>query len=227
MITLILKSIGWRVIATILTAVIAWTVTGSVAVAVSIGFVDTVIKLVVYYLYDLVWFKCFNKPRPARVVWLTGLSGAGKTTIAESLARKLRRQGRPAVILDGDYIRNIFPTGFDPASREAHIRRVGQIAAILEAQNIIPIVSLISPYRKGREEARSFAKNFLEIYISTALEVCRQRDPKGLYAKVKRGEIKNFTGIDAPYERPETPELILDTTNLQLSKCVDMIIKSL
>lgn len=227
MFTLIIKSIGWRVIATLITGVVAWVMTDSVSVAVSIGVFDTLVKLVAYYFYDLTWFKFSTKPRTAKVVWMTGLSGAGKTTIAEALAKTLRKQHRPVVILDGDYIRNIFPTGFDKASRDAHIRRVGQTAAILEAQGVIPIVSLISPYQEGRDEARSYAKNFLEIHVSTSLSVCRERDPKGLYAKVDKGEIKNFTGVDDPYEAPTKPEIIVDTATLTVKESVSKIIKSL
>lgn len=224
---LMIKSFGWRFIATLITAFVAWFVTGSFSFAVSIGLFDTLVKLIVYYVYDLVWLKAALKRKPAKVVWLTGLSGAGKTTIAESLARKLENQGRPTVILDGDYIRGILPAGFDKAAREAHIRRVAQMAAILESQNVIPIVSLISPYQAGREEARSYAKNFLEVYLSTSLSICKERDVKGLYAKVDKGEIKNFTGIDAPYEQPTNPDIVLDTHSLSIDNCINAIIKKL
>lgn len=226
--SLIIKSIGWRVIATLITAWVAWFVTGSATFAVSIGIIDTLVKLIVYYGYDLAWLKLtLKKRKPAKVVWLTGLSGAGKTTIAKALANTLEKQGRPTVILDGDYIRDIFPAGFDKASREAHIRRVAQMAAILESQNIIPIVSLISPYTAGREEARGYAKNFVEIYLSTSIDVCKERDVKGLYAKVDKGEIKNFTGIDAPYQEPDKAEIIMDTSNITVSRSVKRILKAL
>lgn len=223
-IELIYKSLGWRLIATGLTGLIAFLVTGSLGLAVSIGSVDTIAKLVAYYFYDLAWLKWLRSPLDAKVVWLTGLSGAGKTTIAEALAEKLRTQGQPVVILDGDYIRDIVTTGFDPASRKAHIQKVGQMAAILEAQGVTSIVSLISPYRSGRAEARGYAKNFIEVYLSTTLEVCQKRDVKGLYAKVAKGEIKNFTGVDAIYQEPKNPELILNTDELSLKKCVRKIL---
>lgn len=225
---LIIKSLGWRVIATLITAGVAWVITGSVAAAVSIGVVDTLFKLVAYYIYDVGWLRYHRTYRPkTKVVWLTGLSGAGKTSIAEALAKKLANQDRPCVILDGDYIREVLPAGFDKNSREAHIRRVAQMAAILEAQNVIPIVSLISPYTEGRREARRYAKNFIEVYLNTSINVCRQRDVKGLYAKATKGEIRNFTGIDAPYQKPTQPELILDTKELSVDACARKILKML
>ena len=224
---LIVKAIGWRLIAILITAWITWFVTGSTTIAISIGIIDTLVKLIVYYGYDLVWLKVAIKRKPAKVIWLTGLSGAGKTTIAEALSKKLEKQGRPTVILDGDYIRNILPAGFDKEAREAHIRRVAQMAAILENQGIIPIVSLISPYANGREEARKYAKNFLEVYISTSLGVCKKRDVKGLYAKVDRGEIKNFTGVDAPYEIPDKPDIVIDTNDLTVMDSIKIILNKL
>ena len=190
--------------------------------------IDTFIKLVIYYLYDLGWLKYHRSRRkPAKVVWLTGLSGAGKTTIAEALTKELQKQDRPSVILDGDYIRDILPAGFDKAAREAHVRRVAQMAAILEAQNIIPIVSLISPYSEGRKEARGYAKNFLEVYLNTSIHVCRARDVKGLYAKVDKGEIKNFTGVDAPYQKPTAPDISINTKELSIKTSVEIILKKL
>lgn len=158
------------------------------------------------------------------VIWLTGLSGAGKTTIANALHERLKMQGQKSIILDGDEIRNFFKTGFDKQSRIEHNLNVGRMASVFEKQGFIVIVSLISPYAEARNKCREISNNFIETYINTELKVCEQRDVKGLYAKARTGEIKQFTGIDDIYEIPENPEIIIDTAN-NVNECVGSIIK--
>src|SRR6266550_4396718 len=150
--------------------------------------------------------------RPA-VLWFTGLPGSGKSTIASWVADHLRAQGVRVERLDGDTIRRIFPdTGFTRLEREEHIRRAGYLASRLEHHGIFVIATFVSPYEASRQFVRRMCANFVEIHVATPLEVCEQRDKKGLYAKARRGEIKNFTGIDDPYEPPSNPELTIDTT---------------
>ena len=158
------------------------------------------------------------------VIWLTGLSGAGKTTIANSLLEILKGEGEKVVMLDGDAIRNVFKTGFDKQSRIEHNLSVGKMASLLQRQGFIVMVSLISPYAEAREKSRAITNNFIEVYISTPLEVCENRDVKGLYAKARRGEIKQFTGIDDIYEPPISPELIINTTEKSILECTNSII---
>lgn len=149
------------------------------------------------------------------VIWLTGLSGAGKTTIALALQQVLQQNGIAPVLLDGDEIRKAIQlTSFDEASRKQHNLKVGEMASALEAENKIVIVALISPYAEIRNKVRQQCKRFVEVYVATDINTCIERDPKGLYKKAISGEIKDFTGISAPYFPPEHPELIIDTTQL-------------
>jgi adenylylsulfate kinase len=150
-----------------------------------------------------------QRVRPA-VVWLTGLSGAGKSTIAERVCQALRRRRLPVEWLDGDAIRNVFPTGFTRPERDAHIRRVGYLASVLERHGVFVVASFVSPYAEARNFVRTLCRNFVEVYVATDLGECERRDVKGLYARARRGEIRNFTGIDDPYEPPERPEVVID-----------------
>jgi adenylylsulfate kinase len=162
------------------------------------------------------------------VVFLTGLSGAGKTTIAKTVIEKLKQRGCIPLLLDGDEIRNAFKlTGFDEESRKKHNLNVGQMAKLLEAQGHVVIVSLISPYEDTRSQVRAMCNKFIEVYIATALDICIQRDPKGLYKKALNGEIKDFTGISAPYQPPANPELIFDTAFISAEECAEKIINYL
>src|SRR4030042_239920 len=159
------------------------------------------------------------------VIWLTGLSGSGKSNIAEGVIEYLSKNSTRVEHLDGDVVREIFPqTGFSKEERDRHIRRVGHLAAMLEKHDVTVVASFISPYREAREFVRSLCRNFIEIHISTPLEVCEQRDPKGLYARARRGEIKEFTGIDDPYEEPSEPELRIDTTDQTIEESVKIVV---
>ena len=164
------------------------------------------------------------KLRPA-VIFLTGLSGAGKTTIAKALQKKLKEEGIVPVMLDGDEIRNVIQlTAFDEESRKKHNLNIGYISSLFEKQGNIVIVSLISPYDDIRNEIRKMCANFVEVYVATDLETCINRDPKGLYKKAQAGEIKDFTGISAPYFPPLNPEIIINTSNLTISECSNLIL---
>ena len=146
------------------------------------------------------------------MIWFTGLSGSGKSAIAERVYQSLRRRRVRVERLDGDTVRDIFPTGFTRPERDAHIRRVGFLASRLEAHGVFVVASFVSPYAESRDFVRKLCRNFIEVYVSTPLAVCERRDAKGLYGRARRGEIRNFTGIDDPYDPPERPELTIDTT---------------
>ncbi|MEU8418227.1 adenylyl-sulfate kinase [Amycolatopsis japonica] len=152
-------------------------------------------------------------------VWLTGLSASGKSSVAVELERRLVASGRPAYLLDGDNLRHGLNgnLGFSPADRAENVRRVAEVAKLFADAGVVSVVSLISPYRADRELARATHEaaglSFLEIFVDTPLEVCEDRDPKGMYAKARAGEISGFTGVDAPYEQPENPDLLLRPEN--------------
>jgi adenylylsulfate kinase len=168
-----------------------------------------------------------SPPRaPAAVLWFTGLSGSGKSTIAVRVHEELVRRGVEVEYIDGDALREVFPnTGFTRAEREEHLRRTGYMASRLAEHGVTVVASFVSPYRESRDFIRRLSRNFVEIYVATPLEECERRDVKGLYARARRGEIKNFTGLDDPYEPPEHPELALDTRALSVEECVARVLE--
>lgn len=167
---------------------------------------------------------------PGATVWLTGLSGSGKSTIGAALEEALIRQGRAAYRLDGDNLRHGLNAdlAFSPGERTENIRRVGEVARLFADAGLVAIVPVISPYRADRDRVRRIHQEadlpFVEVFVDTPIEVCEQRDPKGLYARARAGEIRGFTGIDDPYEAPEVPELILDTIDVGVEEAVDRIL---
>ena len=161
-------------------------------------------------------------------LWMTGLSGAGKSTLANAIEQELNRKGKHTYILDGDNLRHGLNSdlGFSEPDRNENVRRAAEAAQLMVDAGLIVIVGLISPFKKERNWARSLFKDnqFKEIYISTSLQECEQRDVKGLYQKARRGEVKDFTGIDSPYESPENAEVIIDTQNKSVDECVRQIL---
>ncbi len=164
----------------------------------------------------------------AFVLWLTGLSGSGKTTVARLVAAQLERRGLRVERLDGDDIRKMFPgTGFSKADRDLHVRRVGHMASLLESKGICVVASLVSPYAESRRFVRGLCRRFFEVHVSTPLEVCEKRDVKGLYARARRGEVEDFTGVQAPYEPPRSPELTVDTSLLSPEQAAQLVLDGL
>jgi adenylylsulfate kinase len=164
--------------------------------------------------------------RTAPVLWFTGLSGSGKSTIAVGVHEELVRRGAEVEYIDGDALREVFPkTGYTREEREEHLRRTGYMASRLAAHGITVVASFVSPYRESRDFIRKLCPGFVEIYVSTPLDECERRDVKGLYGRARRGEIRNFTGIDDPYEPPEQPELTLDTRSLSVEQSVAKVLE--
>ena len=172
--------------------------------------------------------KQANRERGA-VLWFTGLSGSGKTTIAHEVEEKLLEAGVPVEILDGDVVRENLSKGlgFSKEDRDTNIRRIAFVAHLLQRNGVFVITAAISPYKAVRDEARAMIKDFIEIYSDAPLEVCEARDTKGLYAKARAGEIKGFTGIDDPYEAPENPEVVCDTDAEDVSESAQKVIDKL
>ena len=163
------------------------------------------------------------------VIWFTGLSGSGKTTIAHALEQKLADADVPVELLDGDVVRENLSKGlgFSKEDRDTNIRRIAFVAHLLQRNGVFVITAAISPYRAVREEARMMAKDFVEVYANAPLEVCEERDVKGLYAKARAGEIKGFTGIDDPYEAPAGPEVEVRTDQLSVEESAQKVIDQL
>jgi len=162
-------------------------------------------------------------------LWFTGLSGAGKTTIAQEVARQLRERGRNVEILDGDIVRTNLSKGlgFSKEDRDTNVKRIGFVANLLSRNGVIAITAAISPYRAVRDEIRDMTENFVEVFTDAPLEVCESRDVKGLYAKARAGEIKGFTGIDDPYEAPLNAEIVCATDEESLEESVAKVIGEL
>lgn len=175
--------------------------------------------------------RALAKQQQPRCIWFTGLSGSGKSTLANLLEKKLFEQGRHTYLLDGDNLRHGLnrDLGFTEADRVENIRRVAEVARLMVDAGLIVLASFISPYRAEREMARRlFAEGeFVEVFVDTPLAQCELRDVKGLYAKARRGELKNFTGIDSAYEAPEQAQLVLDTCNNSPEQCVEQVISYL
>ena len=167
--------------------------------------------------------------REGFVVWLTGLPGSGKTTIALRLEPELRKRGWPVEVLDGDEIRKNLSKGlgFSREDRETHLKRVTYVAKLLSRNGVAVIAAFISPYRNIREYARKETTNFMEVYVKCSVETCAQRDPKGLYRKASSGEIKDLTGPQDLYEEPLEPDLVVDTEKLSVEQSVDLILNKL
>lgn len=172
-----------------------------------------------------------QKGQVPRVVWFTGLSGAGKSTIANAVDLALLARGMHSYLLDGDSVRQGLSRdlGFSDSDRAENIRRIGEVAKLMVDAGLIVLVAFISPFRADRRMVRAlFEKGeFIEAYMNAPIEVCEKRDPKGLYAKARKGLVPHFTGISAPYEAPEHPELVLDTSRASVADCVEQVLSAL
>ena len=164
-------------------------------------------------------------------IWFTGLSGSGKTTIADLLAKKLRSKGMSLVVLDGDIVRKTISSdlGYTKEERDKHITRVAQACELITKNGVINLACVISPTKKIRKYASSIIgkDNFLEVYVKCPIEICEKRDVKGHYKKVRSGEIEHFVGINVPYEEPENPSLVLETKKESIEESTNKIIKLL
>jgi adenylylsulfate kinase len=206
----ILKTISWRIFATVSTCIIVFLFTGKLTLALSVGVVLTAL----HFFHERLWNRIGFGKRKLKpfVLWFTGLPGAGKSTLGDRAYDYLKRKGLQVERLDGDTVRSIFPnTGYTKEERGNHVKRVGFLASILEKNGVVVVSSFISPYKEAREFVRGLCANFIEVHVKASLETCERRDVKGLYKKARSGEIRHFTGIDDPYEVPEYPDIVVDT----------------
>jgi adenylylsulfate kinase len=168
-------------------------------------------------------------PNSGFTIWFTGLSGAGKSTLSQAIEKRLRARGRNVEILDGDVVRSHSSKGlgFSREDRDTNIKRIAFVCSLLTRNGVVCICAAISPYREAREWARQQIGNFVEVYVKCPIEVCRQRDVKGLYKLVDEGKLKGFTGVDDPYEEPEHPELVIETDKETIDESVARIFSKL
>jgi len=173
--------------------------------------------------------RCRVLKQKGLVLWFTGLSGSGKSTIAVEVEKKLNQLGKAVYRLDGDNIRYRLNSnlGFSEEDRNENIRRIAEVSALFKDAGIITLACFISPFREMRELARKKvgSDSFIEIYVKADVETCAKRDPKGLYGKALKGEIEEFTGVSSPYEEPENPEIVLDTTKLTIDECSNKVVE--
>jgi adenylylsulfate kinase len=224
------KALSWRVLGTIATSLLVFLFTRRLVLSLAVGAAEFVSKIGLFWLHERVWDRLrFGKRQvdPA-VIWFTGLSGSGKSTVADSVAEALVSRGHKVERLDGDTIRRLFPqTGFTRAERDEHIRRVGFLASTLEKHGVFVVASFVSPYEDSRRFVRSLCRNFVEVHVATPLAECERRDSKGLYLKARRGGIPHFTGISDPYEPPPSPEVVIDTTATPVEQLRDRVMAAI
>ena len=213
----ILKAFSWRTWATITTAIIVFLFTGKFALALTVGLLEVFAKMGLYFFHERMWQKIGwgKKEIPSFVLWFTGLPASGKKNLGNQVFQELKRQKLRVERLDSMDVRPLFPeVGFSPDEVNRHVKRAGHLCAMLEKNGIIVVASFVSPYEKSRNAARSMCRKFVEVYLKSTVENCEKRDEKGHYAKARRGEFRNFPGVDAVYEEPAAAEIVIDVDRL-------------
>jgi adenylylsulfate kinase len=222
----LLKTISWRTVATLTTAVLVYIFTGEFALAITVGSLEVVAKMIFYFVHERIWekIKFGKKEVPSFVVWVTGLPASGKRELADKLAVRLKEKELKVERIDSHGVRPLFPeTGFSPDEVDMHIRRVGHLCAMLEKNGVIVIANFVSPYYSSRRFARKQAKNFVEVFLKTTPEACRARDDRGRYEKALAGEFKYFPGVDVDYQEPEHAEMIIDVDQEPIDNALQQV----
>ncbi len=222
----IVKTISWRILATVTTVTLVYIFIGDVSIALSVGGIEVFLKMLIYFLHERAWDKIkFGKKeiKPA-VIWLTGLAKSGKKDIAKELVKIIKDKGFKVEYIDGHTIRHLMPEiGYTREEVNLHIKRVGYLSKKLEDQGVFVVSSFLSPYRESREFVKSICSNFHEIYVSTPLDICMQRDDSEIYAKAKEGKIRNLPGVDIDYEIPENEAIKIDISKTQPEEAAKQI----
>ena len=222
----IVKTISWRILATLTTVTLVYIFIGDTTIAFTVGGIEVFLKMLVYFIHERVWDKLkFGKHEiQPFVVWLTGYARAGKSEIGKELSEMLLSKGLKVEHLDGHSVRNLFPqTGFSRQEVNQHIERVGHLASRLENRGVFVVASFLSPFEESREFVKNLSKNFIEIHISTPIEECEKKDKKGVYEKARNGELKNFPGVDVKYEEPKEPVLKIDPSKTSIKESSEEI----
>ena len=219
--------IAHRILATTLTVLLVWLLTRDLQTSLLVGALEIILQTMLRFFFDRNQTRATPTPTPEpMVLWFTGLSGAGKTTIARRVYDAMKEKGLTVEWLDGDVTREFLPqTGFSKAERDAHVLKSGFIAKLLEQNGVFVVASYISPYAETRARVRELCRNYVEVHVATPLEECERRDVKGLYARARKGEISNFTGLDDPYEEPQNPEIRIQTQEMTPDEARDKVLE--
>jgi adenylylsulfate kinase len=223
----VLKAVSWRTWATITTAIIVFIFTGEFALALTVGFIEVIVKMGLYVLHERLWQRIrYGKQEiPSFVLWFTGLPASGEKVIAQQVYDKLKKMDLKVDRIDGRDVRPLFPeTGFSPAEVNRHIRRSGHLCAMLEKNGVIVVASFVSPFRESRAFARKQAKRFVEIYLKTTVESCAARDQQGHYAKAWAGEYQYFPGVHIEYEEPLAAEIVINIDHTSIDAAVNQVV---
>ena len=226
----ILKAISWRTWATITTAVLVFIFTGKFALAITIGLLEVFAKMALYFVHERFWQKIRygKKEVPAFVLWFTGLPASGKKELANRVYNQLKDLHLKVERIDSLDVRPLFPeTGFSMTEVNRHVKRSGHLCSMLEKNGVIVVASFVSPYAESRKFARNVAKNFVEVYMKTTVAACEKRDSKRHYAKARSGEYKDFPGVDASYDVPENPEIIIEVDRVSMDEATKQILNYL
>ena len=222
------KAVSNRILNTAATVTLVYLFTDQVAVALSVGAAEVIVKFALFYVHERTWdkVKFGKKQKSSFVLWFTGLPFSGKSLLADEVFERITKQGAQVHRLDGDDVKTLFPLqGFTREERNAYLKRMGYFANILQSNGVIVIASFISPFEESRKYNRSNIGRYIEIYISTPLKECKKRDPWGLYKKAKKGELSNFIGVHEKYEKPKNPEITIDLSKLSIKEASKIVLR--
>ncbi len=225
----LVKVFTWRLFATLTTVILVYIFVGRIDIAAAVGGLEAVLKMILYYYHERVWDKIqagrYQSRRPF-VLWFTGLPCAGKTTLADRVHDFLKKNGVRVERLEGKSIRALFPeTDYSRRERNMHTERLGLLASMLEKNGISVVASFVSPYRESRDLVRKLCQNYIEVHVQASVKTCEGRDTRGFYARARRGELQDFTGVNAPYDAPDRNEITIDTERLSVDQSVQEIKK--
>ena len=224
------KTLSWRVTATITTIIVALAITKRIDIAIQIGLVEAILKMLVYFIHERSWAKVkfgIHEKKPL-VLWFTGLSGCGKSQISQAVFEKFQQRRIRVEYFNGRKIREIFPEiGYSPENRKEHIRKIGLLIGILENNNTSVIGSFESPFEETRNYLRRNLINYVEIYVHASRDYCISRDSRGLYRKAMNGELDDFVGVSIEYEEPKDPEITIEAESQSVSASAKQILKYL
>ena len=226
----LVKTLSWRVTATITTIIVALAITKRIDIAVQIGLIEALLKMLVYFIHERSWARIkfgIHEKKPL-VLWFTGLSGCGKSQISQSIYEKFQERKIRVEYFNGRKIREIFPEiGYSPENRREHIRKIGSLIKILQNNKTSVIGSFESPFDETRDYLRQNLINYVEIYVHASLDYCVKNDTRGLYRKAMNGELDNFVGVSIEYEEPKHPDIIIEAEKQSVRESAKQILKYL